>query len=458
MVVGALASIPLPSAAAPGDALLVNIDGPIGPAVSGHVVKALQNAAATGAPFVVLRIDTPGGLDASMRDIVKAILNSPVPVIGFVGPSGARAASAGTYILYATHVAAMAPATNLGAATPIPIGGAPKPPTMPKGPEESAPGKDEGEKTEAPPETSPQDAAGKKAVNDAIAYIRSLAEKRGRNADWAEEAVRDGASVSAEKALELGVIDLVAESVPALLRELDGRKVQVGEREVELATADAVLEEVLPDWRTQLLAVITNPTVAYLLLMIGIYGLILEGYNPGAFVPGVVGAICLLLALFAFQVLPVNYTGLLLIILGLVLMITEAFVPSFGILGFGGIAAFVFGSIMLMDTEVPGYQVPLAMVGSIALAGALLVGVTVYLLMKSRKAPVVSGAEAIVGTFAEAIEDFTGEGTVHLLGENWQARCEQPVRRGQRVVVTAREGLLLTVKPADAGMNQGSET
>ena len=430
-------------------AFLIEIDGPIGPAISNHVVKSLETAAARDAHLVVLRIDTPGGLDASMRDVVKAILASPVPVIGYVGPSGARAASAGTYILYATHHAAMAPATNLGAATPVAIGGAPKMPQYPSGEQDKKKNsKQEESGTDTAGAAAPGNASERKAVNDAVAYIRSLAERRGRNADWAEQAVRSGASLSAVKALESNVIETVAENITALLRELDGATLTTAAGEVTLQTGGLTLTTLEPDWRTELLAIITSPTVAYLLLMIGIYGLILEGYSPGAMVPGVIGAICLLLALFALQLLPVNYTGLALIILGLVLMIAEGFMPSFGILGFGGVAAFVIGSIMLLDTDVPGYQVPLALIAGIATAAVLLIGVTMYLLLRSRQRAVVTGRETLVGATVEAIDDFTGEGSVWYQGERWAAHCAQPVQQGEQLTVTARDGLRLTVEPA----------
>ncbi len=439
-----------PVPAASGHGLVVDIAGPIGPAVSDHVVKAIHRAQNENAAVLVLRMDTPGGLDTAMRDIVKAILNATVPVVGYVAPGGARAASAGTYILYATHIAVMAPATNLGAATPIPVG-APTPPT--------APNPDQEPEKEKAPKLPEGDAAQRKMVNDAVAYIRSLAEKRGRNAEWAEEAVRSGASLSAEKALQMNVIDLLAEDMPTLLNSIDGREVQLAHEIRKLQTAGRSVEIIEPDWRTELLAIITNPTVAYILMMIGIYGLILEGYNPGAIVPGVVGAICLLLALFAFQVLPVNYAGLALIVLGLVLMIAEAFVPSFGVLGFGGLAAFVFGSIMLMDTGVPGYQVPIALIAATATAGALAIGTTVFLLMRARKRVVVTGSEAVIGAAAEAVDDFRPagdgyEGSVWLMGEIWHAYSPEAVGKGQHLQVIAREGLKVNVSPV-SGLQQG---
>lgn len=425
--------------------VMVDITGPIGPATSNHVVRAIHQAESEQAALLVLRMDTPGGLDSAMRDIIKAVLNAQVPVASFVAPSGARAASAGTYILYASHIAAMAPATNLGAATPIPVG-APSPPSLPEPtgePDAGGNGKDSA--------SPPGDPAQRKMVNDAVAYIRSLAERRDRNADWAEQAVRGGVSLTAEKALEKNVIDLVASDSEDLLRQLNGRSVELSSGPVTLDTEGMSLNLIEQDWRTELLAIITNPSVAYILMMIGIYGLLLEGYNPGTFVPGVVGAICLLLALFAFQILPVNYAGLALIALGVALILTEAFAPSFGILGLGGLVAFVFGSIMLMDTGVPGYQVPVAMIAATATAGALAIGATVYLLMRARRRQVVTGSEALIGAEAEAVDAFTASGDgfsgrVWLAGEQWHAISNEALTPGQQLRVTHRDGLTVTVR------------
>lgn len=431
-------------AASTAQGFVLTIDGPIGPATTGYVERGIEDAENQGAELVLLRIDTPGGLDQAMRDIVKAILASEVPVIGYVSPSGARAASAGTYILYATHVAAMTPATNLGSATPVSIGGGGGPMPSPGGKENGGKESDGGEEA-ADNETAMR----RKVVNDAVAYIRGLAERRGRNADWAEKAVREGASLSAEQALEQNVIDLLAGDTAELMQAIDGRTVSVAGGEVELDTADLTLTELEPDWRMKLLAVITNPTVAYILMMIGIYGLILEGYNPGTFVPGVVGAICLLLALFAFQILPVNFAGLALLGLGIALMVAEAFAPSFGILGLGGVAAFVFGSVMLMDTGVPGYEVPLAIIGAVAAASALVMFLIIALFMRSRSRSVATGREGMVGAEGEALEDFEERGRVFVHGESWRATTSAPVARGQRVRVTDIEGLTLTVMPID---------
>jgi membrane-bound serine protease (ClpP class) len=432
-----------------GPVALIAIDDAIGPATSGYFEKAHRRAVESGASLVVLQIDTPGGLDSAMRDIIKTILNSPVPVACYVAPGGARAASAGTYILYACHVAAMAPATNLGAATPVPVGGSAPLPGMPDKPEtadKDKRGKDgDGDPEEAPGKPSP-DAMQAKIVNDAVAYIRSLAEKRGRNADWAERAVREGASLSADRALEQKVIDLVATDVDELLRRIDGRKVTTTTGELTLSTAGAAVEKIEPDWRMKFLAIITNPTIAYMMLLAGIYGLLLEGYHPGAILPGVTGAICLLLALYAFQMLPVNYVGLALILLGVVLMIAEAFAPSFGALGVGGLVAFVFGSIMLMDIDVPGYGINRGIIFGIATTGAAVLALTLYLVWRSRGAPVVTGDRTLLGHRVEVEGSVDSEGWAWVAGERWRIRTRNPLKAGDRPVVVAMEGLTLIVE------------
>jgi membrane-bound serine protease (ClpP class) len=426
--------------------VIVPVSGPIGPASSDFFVRKLREAEEDGASFVVVTIDTPGGLDTAMRDMVQAILAAEIPVITYVSPSGARAASAGTYLVYASHVAAMAPATNLGAATPVQIGGSSPAPSSPV----PKPGADEdkGDEDDASAKAAaPASAMERKAVNDAIAYIRGLAELRERNVEWAEAAVREGASLPADEALAEGVVDLVAADLPELLRLLDGRKVKLKSQEIELRTAGVLLHEVEPDWRTNLLSLITNPNVAYLLMLIGIYGLLLEGYNPGAILPGVVGAICLLLALFAFQVLSVNYAGLALIALGVVLIVAESFVPSFGALGLGGIIAFVIGSVMLLDREVPGFSVAWQLIGAMALAGALVLLGIVSFAVRARRRPVVSGVEGLGRELAEALEDFEREGMVRVHGELWKAVSSAPVRAGQRLRVRSVDGLVIQVEP-----------
>ncbi|MES1951152.1 nodulation efficiency protein NfeD [Salinisphaera sp. S4-8] len=431
-----------PSASDASGVREVPIVGPIGPATSAFVHDELAAAAQANAALVILRLDTPGGLDGAMRDIVKAILASSVPVAAYVAPSGARAASAGTYILYASHIAAMAPATNLGAATPVSIGGDSKPAS----PAPSDSPDNEAEAREAPADDAT--AKRRKAVNDAVAYIRSLAEQRGRNADWAEKAVREGVSLSAKAALEANVIELIAANTTELLAALDGRQVDTVAGPEQLNVAGATIEQREPGWQTELLSVVTNPTVAYLLFMIGIYGLILEGLNPGTAVPGVVGAISLLCALFAFQVLPVNYAGLALIALGAGLMIAEMFAPSFGILGLGGVAAFVFGSIMLMDTDVPGFEIPFGLIGGLAVASALLLFGIVYIFLRSRREKIQTGHAGLIGSRCVALADFEHEGRVRLHGESWLAQSPTPVARDDQLIVTDAEGLKVFVRPA----------
>jgi membrane-bound serine protease (ClpP class) len=398
------------AAAAP--VILVPLDGAIGPASAHFVKRAIERGAKEGAQLVIVQVDTPGGLDTSMREVIKAMLASPVPVAVFVAPSGARAASAGTFILYAAHIAAMAPGTNLGAASPVSIGGA-------------VPQKD-GKKEE--------DTMTRKVTNDAVAYIRGLAELRGRNADWAEKAVREGVSLPAHEALKLKVIDHVVPDIAALLKAV--------------GKPDAEVKAVEPDWRTRVLAVITNPTVAYLLILVGIYALIFEFMNPGLVLPGVVGAIALLVALYALHLLPVNYAGLALMLLGIAFMVAEAFLPAFGSLGIGGIIAFVLGSIMLIeDTELPGFDIPLALIGGVAAASAGFLIVVLGMLARNRRRAVVSGREEMLGATGEALADFDAEGWARVHGEQWKVRSSRPVRRGQKLRVTGMHGLVLTVEP-----------
>jgi membrane-bound serine protease (ClpP class) len=429
--------------AAGAHAALIEIDGAIGPATSGYFEKASRQAVANGASVIVLRIDTPGGLDGATRDIIRTILNSPVPVIGYVAPGGARAASAGTYILYACHVAAMAPATHMGSATPVPIGGR----GFPRGDEEPEPGtgqKKDGEG--AKPPVVRGDPMENKMLGDAVAYIRGLAERRGRNADWAERAVREGISASSREALELKVVDLISADTATLLRQTDGRRVLLADGERSLATAGLPIRSYTPDWRMRFLSVLTNPAVAYFLILAGIYGLLLEGYNPGAVLPGVLGAICLLLGLFAFQLLPVNYVGFALILLGIVLIIAESLVPSFGVLGFGGVAAFVFGSILLLDIDVPGYRTNLGIVAGVATVAVLAMAGTAYLAMRSRRAAVVTG-DAALKRAVLVVEGFDdGGGWARWEGERWRIRADQPLAPGDRVRVARVDGLTLWVE------------
>ena len=418
---------------------LLTIDGAIGPANADYVVRGIARAAEEGSQLVILQMDTPGGLDSAMRSIIKAILSSPAPVASHVGPGGARPASAGTYILYASHIASMAPGTNLGAATPVQIGA-----TGPE-PERDKPAQRDGE----PDSKTREPALMRKQVNDAAAYIRGLAQMRGRNAEWAERAVREAVSLPAEEALKLGVIDYIAADIPALLAQLDGKTVTVLGQKKTLRLHGAAVADVQPDWRTRLLAVITSPSIALLLMTVGVYGLVFEFMSPGAVAPGVFGAICLLLALYGLQLLPVNYAGLALILLALGLMVAEAFLPSFGVLGVGGIAAFVAGALMLIDADLPGFGIPPALIGTVAVASALLIGATATLALRTRRRKAVRGLDDMVGVVAEieAIDHAHHQAWAHLRGETWRVVSEAPLHRRQKVRVVARKGLVLEVVP-----------
>jgi membrane-bound serine protease (ClpP class) len=421
--------------------LQLNIEEVIGPATGDYITRAIERAPTQQVGLILIRMDTPGGLDSAMRSIIKAITNSPVPVVTYVAPTGSRAASAGTYILYASHVAAMAPGTNLGAATPVNLGG-------PGQPDSDEP------KSDKQPETNGKSASERKAINDAVAYIRSLAELRGRNADWAEQAVRQAASLSANAALEKNVIDLMARSTTDLLQKLDGQVLDINGQKQTLHTLDMTLKTVEPDWRSRLLSVITNPNIAYILMLVGIYGLIFEFSNPGAVVPGTVGAICLLLGLYALQLLPINYAGMALLLLGIALMIGEAYQPSFGILGIGGLVAFVFGSIILIDTDAPGYGVDIGVIAAFSISSILMFIVVIGMALKARRKPVVSGMEQLLtgtGTVTSINDDQI---YVLIHGEHWRAVSPQPLKPGQKVRVTGSDGLTLQVEPANESLEK----
>ena len=422
-------------AEAPAPVVALSVTGVIGPATSEYVARGLAHAAREHAQLVILRLDTPGGLDTSMRQIVQALLASPIPVVAYVAPSGARAASAGTFILYASNVAAMAPGTNLGAASPVSIGFAPSP----------APADGDGKKP------APADVHERKAMQDASAYIRSLAQLRGRNADWAEKAVTEAASLSAAEAKSQKVVDLIASDEPDLLRQLDGRGIAIagtGEHVRHLAGAPVIAFE--PDWHFRALSIIGDPSVAMILMLLGVYGLIFEFGHPGFVFPGVAGAVSLLVGLYALHLLPVNYAGLALIAVGIGFMVAEVFVPAYGSLGVGGVAAFIIGAMMLVDTDVPGFGVPPALIGTLALATAAFVFVVVRMAVRSRRAPIVSGVVSLVGADGEMLDDSTDVGWATIRGETWQVRTSAHLARGEKIRVVGIDGLVPRVASTGA--------
>ncbi len=425
-------------------ALMIEIDGVIGPATARYVKEGLTTASERRADVVILRLNTPGGLATSMREIIADVLGSPAPVIGYVAPSGAHAASAGTYILYATHIAAMAPGTNLGAATPVQIGG--PLPGLPG----SAPDKDGKDKKDDAQQPASQNVLTAKATNDAVALIRSLAELRGRNADWAEKAVREAASLSASGALQANVIDLIARNPTELLQQIDGRTVELAGGEMrQLATKGLTIERLDPGWLIRFLSVITNPNVAFILLIVGIYGLIFEFSTPGAIAPGVIGAICLLLGLYALNMLPINYTGLALIVLGIAFLIVETFNPTV-VLGLGGVAAFLLGAAMLFKIEAPGYRLSWTVV---VIAAAMIFSLTVVVLgslWRARRNPARVGAQAMRGLPAEVLDWSGSEGHVFAHGERWQAHGAEALAPGEMVEVAGIKDLTLVVRRRSA--------
>ncbi len=447
-------------------ALIIEIDGAIGPATTRLIENGLETAAERGATLAVLRMDTPGGLVTSTRDIIREITGSPVPVVGYVAPSGARAASAGTYIMYATHVAAMAPGTNIGAATPVQMGGSPSLPTSPNEPQNQdngeednsgGNGNDEGSNGEKQSEgqSQPDDPSKAKAVNDAVALIRSLAELRGRNAEWAEKAVREAASISASEAREKGVIEIVATSMTDLMQQADGRTVEIGGTERTLDTEGIQLETFEPSTLTEVLGILANPNVAFIFMLVGIYGLIFEFANPGTIGPGVIGVISLVIGLYSLNQLPLDYAGLTLLLLGLAFMVAEALTPTFGILGFGGLAAFIIGSLFLIDTDVPEYQLSTGVIAGTALASGLLLVVVLGYAWRSQTRKVTAGPNPYVGESVTVLEWSNGEGYVRAQGDRWHARGDVDVAPGDKAEIKQIEGLTLVLGARENARNSG---
>lgn len=435
VVAGNAAGVPSRS---PSFVARIDLSGPIGPAAAEYVDDSLQRATREGASAVVVQLDTPGGLSDSMRQIITSILAAHQPVIGYVAPGGARAASAGTYILYACPVAAMAPATHVGAATPVPLGGSSPLPSI------SPPAVSGSTSAPAP------DAESTKVLNDAVASIRSLAQYNGRNADWATKAVQGAETLTADEALQKHVVDLIAPDIPTLLAHIDGRHVRVDGQDTVLHLAGLPLRDYAPNWRTHLLGLVTHPTIAYLLLLAGMYGLVLEAFHPGVFLPGVAGAICLLIGLYALQLLPVNYAGLALMLLGIGLVLAEAVMPSVGAIGIGGVIAFVIGSIMLFNTGVPGYAVNLGVIAGLATGAVVLLVLMLRLVTRSRRTRVFNGDAQMLLATGELTQpiDAGGESWARIGGEQWRVHCETSLPAGTRVRVVSRDGLLLRVTRA----------
>ncbi|MER8426396.1 nodulation protein NfeD [Mesorhizobium sp. M1403] len=422
--------------------LRVEMDGAIGPASARQLEEALAVAADRNAQALILQMDTPGGLVTSMREMIAAILASPVPVIGYVAPAGGHAASAGTYILYATHVAAMAPGTNLGAATPIEMGG-----PLPSFPG----GKNDGPEADKDKKNAPAgDAMIAKATNDAVALIRSLAELRGRNAEWGEKAVRDAASLSAGAALQEHVIDFVARDTTELLQLADGRTVEIAGKKEALATKGLPVETLEPGWLIRLLAVITDPNIAVILMLVGVYGLVFEFTSPGAVAPGVIGTICLLLGLYALNLLPISYAGLALMLLGIIFLVVEALNPTV-VLGLGGVAAFLLGAAMLLKIEGPGFEMSWAVIGTAAVLTLGLALLTGSYLWAARKNVPRVGAQAMQGLPAEILDWQGSEGHVLARGERWRAKADEPLAVGDSVEVADVRGLVLTIRRRNVG-------
>ncbi len=422
-LIGIFISLFTTSVIAADKAYVLTIDSAISPATVDYVKRSIAKAAEDHAKLIIIHLNTPGGLETSMRSINEAIITSPIPIATFVTPASARAASAGTFIMYASHIAAMAPGTNIGAASPVNLA------------------RSTSEKNNKP------SAEENKAMNDASAYIRSLAQLRGRNIEWAESAVKKAMSISAEEAKKLKVIDVIASNDQELLQKIDGKPVTVLGVTEKLNTNNLILKEILPDWRNQFLSFITNPNIAYILMMIAIYGLFFELSNPGLVLPGVAGIIALLLVLYAFQLMPINYTGLTLILIGIAFMVFEIYVSSFGALGVGGVIAFIIGSIMLFDMQDPNFQITFTLIMSMSLVTAAFFFMVATLAIRSHKKAVVTGAEGLIGSEGMVINTMNEQVIVRVLGEIWEARSNVMLKEGQKIKVIGTQGLILFVEP-----------
>lgn len=417
-----------------GHVAVFTISGAISPASRDYLIRSMKKAQSEHARLFILKLDTPGGLDTSTRDIIKQILASPIPMITYVHPDGARAASAGTYILYASHLAAMTPSTTLGAATPVNIAA----PALPNPTD-----KDEDKPENQAP--SSKTTMEQKVLNDSIAFIRGLAKRHNRNQQWAEMSVIEAATLTASEAKEKNVINIVAKDLQDLLHQVEGISIMINASEYKITSSNLKVKHYNPDWRNNLLAIITNPQIAYILLMIGIYGLLLEGYNPGALFPGVIGAICLLISMYALQLLPVNYAGLALILFGILLITAEALSPSFGILGFGGVVATTIGSIILIDSDLPGLRISKFLIGSIAALSSIIVFIILFAIGRSLRMKKNSLSLAMNGEIGTVKSFDNGQGLMLVSGEIWNIRSEDELTPGDKAQVTSRQGLLLDV-------------
>ncbi|MCX8021151.1 MAG: nodulation protein NfeD [Syntrophorhabdaceae bacterium] len=398
------------------EVFIINIQGPINPPVAAFISETLSKAETEKARALLITLDTPGGLDTSMRDIVKSIMDSEIPVIVYVYPSGARAASAGAIILLSAHIAAMAPGTNAGAAHPVAIGSEKADKTMME-----------------------------KVLKDAEAYIKSIAAKRGRNVEWAAKAVKESASITAKEALDKNVIDIVAENIEELLAKAEGRVVETKKGKIALMFKGKKQTVVEMPFKYRLLSYLSDPNVAYLLMMLGIYGILFEIYSPGAIFPGVIGGISIILALYAFQTIPISFAGAFLILLGILFFILELKVVSHGILGFAGIISIVIGSVMLIDLPKSVLSISWKSILAVAVISALFFFVVLSYAVKAQLAKVKTGREGLIGEVGVAMTPIFDKGKAIIHGELWNCRSDVPIEKGEKVVVKAVEGLILIV-------------